>query len=153
LPPTATIVRPYDEALRDRLLALLAAVGVRASEDDSLAPGCSDDEVVAEVERRGSRVLVIPFRQPANGAERRNGIVLLQRLERETASAGRVPVLLPVTPFGAGAARLLLGESNPDETLSRSTRHRVLMLAEVELEQPAVVSLVRMHLQLHDRRS
>lgn len=58
---------------------------------------------------------------------------------------------MPVSRFGAGAVRLMPGEANPDETLSRETRHRILVLHEDELDDPQQSSLVPMHLRIHGR--
>jgi hypothetical protein len=151
MPPVVTLVRPTEE-LRERLLRILPQAGLVVSSDDVLPPTCSDEQVVVELRQRRSRLLVIPFRQPALAGGRTNGVELLQRLEREAPEVARAPILLPVTMFGAGAARLLLGEANPDETLTRETRHRILVLQEDELDDPKLPSVVRMHVQLHAMR-
>lgn len=153
-PPTlqrVTLVRPHDELLRQRLLALLKEIGIEATGEDVLPCELGDDEVVAALRRRGSELLVIPFRQPGENGRRTHGVDLLQRLERELPETAGLPVLLPVSVFSAGHARLMLGESNPDDTLSRRTRHRILMLLEDELAEPQSAELLRMHLRL--RRS
>jgi hypothetical protein len=109
----------------------------------------SDDEVVAALRGRSSELLVIPFRQPGVVGRRENGVDLLQRLERELPDTMRLPVLMPSTVFAAGQVRLMLGDSNPDESLSTRTRHRILSLLEDELADPKSADLLRMHLQLY----
>lgn len=148
MPVVVTVVRPSAD-LRERLLRLLRDAGLEVAEDDVLPPAYDDDQTVAALRERRSRLLVIPFRQPASRGGRHNGIDLLQRLEREAPEVARAPILLPVSVFGAGAVKLLLGEANPDETLTRETRHRILVLQEEELDQAQAAQLVRMHVRLH----
>lgn len=143
-----TVVRPAAD-VRERLLRLLRQAGVAVADDDVLPAAWSDDETLAALRERRSRLLVVPFRQPAGAGTRSNGIDLLQRLEREAPEAARAPVVLPVTVFGAGAVKLLLGDANLDETLTRETRHRILVVPEEELEQARVAELVRLHVRLH----
>jgi hypothetical protein len=148
-PQRATLVRPQGEPLRQRLLELLQEIGIEATAEDVLSSELDDDEVVAALRQRGSsQLLVVPFRQPTAGGGRAHGIDLLQRLEQEVPETAGLPVLLPVNVFSAGQVRLMLGESNPDETLSRRTRHRILMLLEDELADPRSAELLRMHLRL-----
>ena len=143
-----TVVRPGAE-VRDRLVRLLRQAGLEVGDDDVLPAAWSDDQILAALRERRSRLLVVPFRQPAGAGPRANGIDLLQRLEREAPDVARAPIVLPVTVFGAGAVKLLLGEANLDETLTRETRHRILVVPEEELEQARVAELVRLHLRLH----
>jgi hypothetical protein len=148
---TATILRPSDE-LRDRLLPVLAQAGVAVGDGDVLPLETSDDEVIAALRHRRSHLLVIPFRQQAQDGVRTHGLELLHRLEREAPEPGRAPVLLLVTLYSAGAVRLMLGEANPDETLTRETRHRILVMQEEELGEPKTPSLLQMHLRMHAPR-
>jgi CheY-like chemotaxis protein len=143
-----TVVRPSAE-VRERVLRLLREAGLEAGDADVLPAGFSDDETVAALRQRRSRLLVIPFRQPTTNGGRANGIDLVQRLEREAPELARTPIVLPVTVFGAGAVRLLLGESNLDETLTRATRHRILVVQEEELDEARVAQMVRLHVRLH----
>ena len=145
----ATVVRPHEESMQLRLLQLVRQAGLEADTTDVVARERSEDEVVAELRQKPARLLVIPFRQPGRAETRVTGIELLQRIERELPETARLPVLLPVTVFSAGRVKLTLGESNPDETLSQTTRHRILMVLEDELEEPRTVELLTMHLRIH----
>lgn len=148
VPRRATLVRPHGELLAQRLVDLLERTGMERPAIDVVPRETSDDGVVTALRERGCELLVIPFRQPGALVGRGNGVDLLQRLERELPETARLPVLLPSTVFAAGQVRLMLGDSNPDESLSSRTRHRILTLLEDELADAKSAELLRMHLEL-----
>ena len=144
----AILVRPGAE-LGARLTHALPDAGVSVGENAVLPAEWPEPRVAEALRERACRLLVIPFRQPTTNGARTNGVELLQRLESEVPAVRRIPVLLVVSIYSAGAARLILGEANPDETLTRETRHRILVVQEDELEEPRSHSMIRMHLRLH----
>lgn len=151
MPLSATIVRPTPE-LGERILEALSEVGFNQDDVEVVPQEHSDEEVVASLRPRPEHLLVLPFRQPLRQGTRTNGVDLLQRLEKEAPKIVRIPVLMLATVYSAAQVRLLLGDANPDETLTKETRHRILVVQEEALTDPKSLSLLRMHLRLHAGR-
>ncbi len=140
-----TAVRPYEyeENIRSRVFAHLAAAGLELAPEHIIPAGTRDDDALLIVLKRPAHVLLVPFHahRDASGALI-TGLEFLKRLDREAPQLARCPVLMPVTTTAAAVVDAYL--SSPVRRVGTSSE-RVLVLPEKQLDDPGLADQIRRH--------
>lgn len=137
-----TVVRPYDASIRAKVFACLEAAGLKPRQEDIIAQGVSDAEVIALLRRRQGHALLIPF-HPHRDKDRRsvNGVTLYQTLCKGLPELQKTPVFMPVEKGMSSLVRKLVQLRGADT---------VLIIEEEELGRTdRVASRIRSHLRDH----
>jgi hypothetical protein len=132
--PVLVLVRPYHASIRDRVVALVEALGI-ASEPQLLIPrGTPDQDVLAQLAQFNAppAAMVVPFHVHADTQGGRvDGLVLLQKLRRAHPSWVNVVTLMPVSQ----ASRP--GFMMASQALDTATWPRFFVVHEEELDDVA----------------
>lgn len=147
-----TVVRPYGDAVRVRVFALLERAGLRIRDENVIPPRTSDEEVIERLRGRRPEVMLIPFHahRDADGAVV-NGIDLVDKLMRELPELVGTPVLMPVSLVGLAGARLRLS-ATATTPLPEEVRASVLLLDESRLGEEGLAEVVTEHVENVGRR-
>ncbi len=132
--PVLVLVRPYHASIRDRVVALVEALGI-ASQPQLLIPrGTPDQDVLAHLAQLNTipAAMVVPFHVHADTqGSRVDGLVLLQKLRRAQPGWGNVLTLMPVSQ----ASRP--GFMMASQALDTATWPRFFVVHEEELDDVA----------------
>ena len=141
------IVRPHEDSIRTRVLALLEKAGLSTQNPQVVPPGTSDDEVLLAVTRLAPSALLIPLHAHHDADKRLvNGLTVAQRIEHECPALARCPIFVPTTPMGMATLELALARPPGEGGLSEGLEARLLPLPIDELESPELLSRTREHL-------
>lgn len=124
-----TVVRPYGEAIRKQVYAILANCGLRINEHHVIPAKTSDDEVIKVLGRRRSHTLLIPFHGHLdNNKKIVNGVTLYRKLREAIPEMAVNPVLMPADKHSAPVVESLISVAHvknvlviPEETLAAPT--------------------------------
>ncbi|MDX1630972.1 MAG: hypothetical protein R3234_03875 [Thermoanaerobaculia bacterium] len=146
-----TVVRPYREEIRERVFSTLEKAGLEIDSDRIIPPGTPDEEAIEVLESRPGDALLVPFHaQRDEEGHRTNGIELLNGLSERVGVDALGPVIMPVSRFGAGAARLLLSPTAfSDDAPQEELRNKILLITEEEIDEPDLPARIRNHLLDH----
>lgn len=134
-------VRPYGERIRNRVFDCLREANLSLDEDDVIAEGTSDDDVLAFLRERPGAVLLVPFHaHHAPDGDELTGLDLVLRISRELPAFRRSPVLMPISIYAAAVAWLRLAR------LDGEVRTRILPLQESDLGDSELPSRIREHI-------
>lgn len=135
-------LRPYTPRLRERVFHCIRISGLDILDKDLVPSGTSDEEIVSLLRQHSLAPLLVPFnahRTDEGGVL--TGVDLIERIDRELPAWRQVPILMPVSMFGASAAILRLAQM-PDEP-----RRRVLAFFEDDLDDPDLPMRIWFHVQ------
>jgi hypothetical protein len=135
-----TVVRPYGEAIRKKVFAILESCGLNVAQKHVIPPSTSDPEVLSILRSRPGHVLLLPFHGHLDATKKIvNGISLFRKIRDELPElAARAPVLMPVENHSASVVESLVS------LLGAST---ILLMPESSLAQgEAMAEKVRGHL-------
>lgn len=126
-----TVVRPYGEAIRKQVFAILKNCGLSLEPKNVIPVATSDAEVIKILKNRLDHVLLIPFHGHLDANKKIvNGITLYRQIRDAVPELSDNPVLMPVDSKSAAVV----------ESLAKMFRsNTVLVIAEDQLQDAASV--------------
>lgn len=135
-------LRPYTLRLRERVFHCIRSAGLDILDQALVPSGTSDEEIVALLRQHSVAPLLIPFNaHRTDGGDVLTGAEMVERIDKDLPAWRQVPILMPISMFGASAAILRLAQM-PD-----ASRHRVLAFFEEDLNDPELPTRIRLHIQ------
>lgn len=127
-------IRPYLDNIRKPVTEALAGLGGVLVADDVLPDGAGDVEAQALLVRRGlPRVLLVPFHMSkGEDGNPRHGLSTLAYLAQALPLTTKIPVLMPVSRFGAPGLAL-----QGDRWNARAHVGRIMVIHQDELRPSA----------------
>lgn len=129
-------IRPYLDNIRKPVTEALHGLGGILAADDVLPDGAGDREAEALLVRRGlPRVLLVPFHMSKDDQGKpQHGLSTLAHLAQALPLTAQIPVLMPVSRFGAPGLALQGDRWNESARVSR-----ILVIHEDELRPAAAL--------------
>ncbi len=104
------VIRPYHEYIRAQMLSTLATLGYTIPEGWVTDSKATDNDVIRQYSGKQADVLLLPYHGGKDREKKStNGLQTLGRLIAFDPGIGQLPVLMPVSEYGA--AGLLLQKS------------------------------------------
>ena len=123
------IVRPHKDQIRERVLTLLARLGIDTTDPVILPAGTSDEQAIRHIQRDPPSALLIPLHAHRDEQGRLlNGLELARRVDAEFPGLSAVPIFMPASPMGLATLELALARPSGDGGLSPGLRRRLLPL-------------------------
>lgn len=140
---TLLIVRPHRAQIRERVLALLARLGIDTDDPTILPPGTSDDEALRAMRRDRPSALLIPLHAHRDKQGRLlNGLGLAQRIDEQFPDQVDMPIFMPASPMGMATLELALARAPGDGGLSPRLRRRLVPVPLDSLDDIGLVTAI-----------
>jgi hypothetical protein len=142
------VVRPYDSRIRERVFGHFQRAEISQDTGIRIPPGTSDEEAIERLRVVKGQILLIPFHGHRDDSGTFvNGLVFAKALEKELPALNQAVIIMPVSRFVAGGARLLWEMGDSGVPFSPALKARILLIFEEELDDKNLHHRIRHHIE------